>query len=122
MGTYLHGVREAQTALEELAGQDIDLDLIELTSLKPLDIDTIRMSLQRTHKIALLDESTTSGGVGATVSALISEHCFDELDAPVKRLSMDDAPVPYAGSMEEAVVKRSTDLVAAVIDLVQQRV
>ena len=69
--TYLHGVREAEVALEELKGQNIELDLIELTSLKPLDLETIRTSLQRTHKIALLDESTTSGGVGATVSALI---------------------------------------------------
>jgi 2-oxoisovalerate dehydrogenase E1 component len=120
--TYLHGVREAEVALEELKGQNIELDLIELTSLKPLDLETIRTSLQRTHKIALLDESTTSGGVGATVSALIGEHCFDELDAPVKRLSMDDAPVPYAGSMEEAVVKRGADLVKAVEDLVARRV
>merc|ERR1711968_342137 len=120
--TYLHGVREAEVALEELKAQNIELDLVELTSLKPLDIETIRSSLQRTHKIALLDESTTSGGVGATVSALIGEHCFDELDAPVKRLSMDDAPVPYAGSMEEAVVKRGADLVKAVADLVARRV
>merc|ERR1711968_389806 len=120
--TYLHGVREAEVALEELKAQNIELDLVELTSLKPLDIETIRSSLQRTHKIALLDESTTSGGIGATVSALIGEHCFDELDAPVKRLSMDDAPVPYAGSMEEAVVKRGADLVKAVADLVARRV
>ena len=118
--TYLHGVRESEKAIELVKAQnpDADIELIELRSLKPLDIDTIRQSLQRTHKVAILDESTLSGGVGATISSLIAEKCYFELDAPVRRLSMDDAPVPYAASMEEVVVKRASDLVTAVFDLV----
>lgn len=119
--TYLHGVKEAEVALEQVQAEGMDMDLIELRSLKPLDMDTIRESLQRTHKVIILDESTQSGGVGATVSALISETCFDELDAPVRRLCMDDAPVPYASSMEKAVVKRSEDLVQATRDAVEMR-
>jgi pyruvate/2-oxoglutarate/acetoin dehydrogenase E1 component len=83
-----------------------------------LDLETIKQSLKRTHKVAILDESTLSGGVGATISAMISEQLYYDLDAPVKRLCMDDAPVPYAASMEQAVVKRSADLVTAVFDLV----
>jgi len=119
--TYLHGVKESQIALEEIKKRDpsVDIDLIELRSLKPLDIDTIRSSLQRTHKVVLLDESTMTGGVGATISAYISEQCYDELDAPVRRLAMDDAPVPYASSMEQAVVKRASDLVDAVFKIIQ---
>ena len=62
-----------------------------------------------------------SGGVGATISAIVSEQCFDLLDAPVRRLCMDDAPVPYASSMEKAVVKRGSDLVQAVYDLTTKR-
>jgi len=119
--TYLHGVKEAQEALATINADGNDIDLIELTSLKPLDIDTIRASLERTHKVIILDESTLSGGVGATVSALISEKCFDELDAPVRRLCMDDAPVPYAASMEKAVVKRGSDLIEAVRDAVAMK-
>ncbi len=69
-------------------------------------METIRISLKRTHKLVILDESTRSGGVGATISALIGEELFDELDVPVKRLCMDDAPVPYASSMEKGVVKK----------------
>jgi len=116
--TYLHGVREAVNAIPEIQAAGHDIDLIELRSLKPLDLDTIRESLSRTHKLCILDESTQSGGVGASISALVGEELFDELDAPVKRLCMDDAPVPYASSMEQAVVKRGSDLVIAVKELV----
>jgi len=115
--TYLHGVKEAQLVIDEIMEEGFDIDLIELTSLKPLDMDTIRTSLERTNKVAILDESTKTGGVGATVSARISEECFDLLDAPVNRLCMDDAPVPYASTMEVAVVKRGSDLVQGVFDL-----
>ena len=118
--TYLHGVKEVQLAIKEIQAKDpsVDVDLIELRSLKPLDMETIKTSLARTHKVAILDESTLSGGVGATVSAIISEQAFNLLDAPVRRLCMDDAPVPYASSMEEAVVKRASDVVKAVFDFI----
>ena len=116
--TYLHGVREAVNSIQEIQAAGHDIDLIELRSLKPLDLDTIRESLARTHKLVILDESTQSGGVGASISALVGEELFDELDAPVKRLCMDDAPVPYASSMEQSVVKRGSDLVIAVKELV----
>ena len=105
----------------EIQAEGMDIDLIEMRSLKPLDMATIKESLSRTHKLAILDESTMSGGVGATISAAISEQCFNLLDAPVKRLCMDDAPVPYASSMEKAVVKRGSDLVQGVYDLVMKK-
>ncbi|CBN78566.1 pyruvate dehydrogenase [Ectocarpus siliculosus] len=115
--TYLHGVKEAQDSIDAIVAGGADIDLIELRTLKPLDLETIGMSLRRTHKVAILDESTRSGGVGASISAIVSEELYDELDAPVRRLCMDDAPVPYASSMEKAVVKRGEDLIAAVLDL-----
>lgn len=112
--TYLHGTKEAEDAIDQLNAEGYDCDLVELTCLKPFDADTIRASLQRTHKLCILDESTRSGGVGATMSALVSETMFDELDAPVSRLCMEDAPVPYATEMERAMVKRAADLVEGV--------
>merc|ERR1719311_754324 len=119
--TYLHGVKEANMVIDEIKAEGMDVDLLEMRSLKPLDVAGIRESLARTHKVAILDESTNSGGVGATISAIISEQCFDLLDAPVKRLCMDDAPVPYAASMEVNVVKRGSDLVQGVYDLVTKK-
>jgi TPP-dependent pyruvate/acetoin dehydrogenase alpha subunit/pyruvate/2-oxoglutarate/acetoin dehydrogenase E1 component len=115
--TYLHGVKEAQLSIDAITEEGFDVDLIELRALKPLDMDTIAKSLARTNKLVILDESTKSGGVGATISAAVSEELFDLLDAPVKRLCMDDAPVPYASTMEKAVVKRGEDLVQGVFDL-----
>jgi len=119
--TYLHGVKETNMVIEEIQAEGFDIDFLEMRSLKPLDIPSIRESLERTHKVIILDESTASGGVGCTISAKISEACFDLLDAPVKRLSMDDAPVPYASSMELAVVKRGSDVVQGVFDLVTKK-
>lgn len=115
--TYLHGVKEAQASIDAIKEEGFDIDLIELRALKPLDMDTIAKSLARTNKLCILDESTKSGGVGATISAQVSEELFDLLDAPVKRLCMDDAPVPYAETMEKAVVKRGSDLIEGVFDL-----
>lgn len=112
--TYLHGTKESEDAIAILKTEGFDVDLIELTCLKPFDKATIETSLKRTHKLAILDESTRSGGVGATMSALVSETLFDELDAPVLRLCMEDAPVPYATEMEKEMVKRASDLVIGV--------
>merc|ERR1712176_788862 len=109
--------KEAQISIDAIKEEGFDIDLIELRSLKPLDMDTIRTSLARTNKLCILDESTKSGGVGATISARISEEVVDLLDAPVKRLCMDDAPVPYAETMEKGVVKRGSDLIEGVFDL-----
>ena len=119
--TYLHGVKEAEEALAELKSKGIEADFIELTCLKPVDWRTIQTSLQRTHKLVILDESTRTGGVGATLSAIVSENLFDELDAPVMRLCMEDAPVPYASEMEKTVVKRAADLVTAVTYLIEKK-
>ena len=110
----MHGTKESEDAIETLTAEGYDVDLIELTCLKPFDKETIQASLARTHKLAILDESTRSGGVGATFSALVSEELFDELDAPVRRLCMEDAPVPYATEMERVMVKRAADLVEGV--------
>lgn len=115
--TYLHGVKEALASIDAIKEEGFDIDLIELRSLKPLDMETIAKSLAKTNKLIILDESTKTGGVGASISARISEELFDLLDAPVKRLCMDDAPVPYASSMEKAVVKRGSDLIEGVFDL-----
>jgi len=114
---YLHGVKESLDSLQSIKEKGFDIDIVELRCLKPLDLATIKESLSRTNKLVILDESTKSGGVGATVSSAISEELFDLLDAPIRRLSMSDTPVPYASSMELGVVKRGADLIKSVVEI-----
>eukprot|EP01041_Mallomonas_annulata_P001562 gene1562-3017_t len=118
--SYLHGIKECQTVIDMIANDhdiSIGIDLIELRSLKPIDIETISTSIQRTHKVLILDESTFSGGIGATISAVISESFYFDLDMPVKRFCMDDVPVPYAPSMERLIVKRAVDIFDYLVEL-----
>ena len=119
--TYLHGVKEAKDQIETIKAMGYDIDLIELNSLKPFDMETIGRSLDRTHKVLILDESTKHGGVGATLSAEINEQFYDKLDAPIYRAAMENAPVPYSDPMEKAVVKRGEDVVKGVEKLVNKQ-
>ena len=82
--TYLHGVKEANMVVEEIRAEGMDVDVLEMRSLKPLDIASIRESLARTHKLTILDESTHSGGVGGYLRLLL--QCVPERETARKRV------------------------------------
>eukprot|EP00854_Cymbomonas_tetramitiformis_P009243 gene9243-10950_t len=117
--TYLHGVRTVMSVISEIQKTlNSDVDLLEMLCLKPVDIAAIRTSIQRTHKVVILDESHYSGGVGTFLSAIIAEEFLSDLDAPVKRLCMPDIPVLYTPSMGFAsAVKGDQEVVKAVSEL-----
>lgn len=103
--TYGVGVHWAQAFA---AGRpDLSIDILDLRSLLPLDYDAIRASLQRTGKVLILHEDTLIGGIGGEVSAWISEHCFELLDAPVLRCASLDTPVPFAIPLENQFLAKS---------------
>ena len=79
---------------------DASIEIIDLRTLSPLDTESIYASVRKTGKVLVLHEDTLTGGIGADIAALISEHCFDALDAPVKRCASMDTPVPFAGNLE----------------------
>ena len=97
--TYGMGVHWALDALEE--NPNISADLIDLRTLVPLDTDTIFKSVEKTNKVIILHEATLFNGFGAELSALIAEHCFEYLDAPIKRVASMDTPVPFVKQLEE---------------------
>ncbi len=109
-------------AVKTLVGNDIDPEVIDLISLKPLDMETIVASVKKTHRVIIVEEDMKSGGIGAEVAASIIEQCFDYLDAPVIRLAGKDVPVPYNGRMEETVIPYPKDIVRAVEDMLALRV
>lgn len=89
-------------ALEVLdKNQGIQADLIDLRSLQPLDMDTIYASVRKTNKVIIVQEDSLFGGVASDLSALITEHCFEQLDAPVKRVASLDTPVPFQSGLEK---------------------
>jgi len=107
--TYGMGVHWALKALDE--NIDISADLIDLRTLVPLDKEAILDSVRKTGKVILLHEDTVYGGIGGELSAIISEECFEALDAPIMRCGSLDTPVPFAAALEEDFLanKRFTD-------------
>ena len=97
--TYGMGVHWALKALDE--HPEISSDLIDLRSLVPLDREAVLHSVRKTNKAIVLHEDTLFGGIGGELSALISESCFELLDAPVMRCGSLDTPVPFASALEE---------------------
>jgi 2-oxoisovalerate dehydrogenase E1 component len=93
------GVHWALEALEENPG--ISVDLIDLRTLVPLDKEAIFESVRKTGRVIILHEATMFNGMGGELSALITENCFEYLDAPVKRVASMDTPVPFINQLEE---------------------
>ena len=93
------GVHWALKALDE--NPEISADLLDLRTLLPLDKEAILNSVQKTGKVIILHEDTIYGGIGGELSAIISEECFESLDAPIMRCGSIDTPVPFAGALED---------------------
>ncbi len=96
--TYGAGVHWALELKEE---RGIDVEIIDLRTLLPLDTECIYNSVRKTGKALILHEDSLFGGIGGEISALINEHCFESLDAPVRRVGSLDTPVPFAVALEE---------------------
>ncbi len=115
-----HG-RAALTALkaaELLAAEhDISAEVIDLRSIRPLDEEAILQSVRKTHRAVLIEENKPFCGVGAQISSMITEQAFDELDAPVLRVSAIDAPAIYSPKLEAVQLPRPMDIVAKVLKI-----
>ncbi|AUP77438.1 dehydrogenase [Flavivirga eckloniae] len=95
-------------ALETLNNNtEISADLIDLRTLQPLDVETIYQSVRKTGKAIVLQEDSLFGGIASDISALIMEHCFESLDAPVKRVASMETPIPFASQLEEQYLSKN---------------
>jgi pyruvate dehydrogenase E1 component beta subunit len=113
-------VGHALAAAEALAGEGIEAEVIDLRSLRPLDVETIVASVVKTNRCVTVEESWPAFGVGAELAALVMEHAFDDLDAPVARVAAEDVPLPYAANLE-ALALPSPEKVAAAVKKVLYR-
>jgi pyruvate dehydrogenase E1 component beta subunit len=107
------GMSYALKAAEELAKDNIDAEVIDLRTLKPMDSDTIIQSVQKTGRLVTVEEGWKQSGVGAEIAARVMEQAFDYLDAPVARVCGKDVPMPYAANLEKLALPSVAEVVEA---------
>jgi len=105
---------ESLKAVKELSKTGIDAELIDLRTVKPLDTTLILKSVEKTGRLVIADGGWRTCGIGAEISALVSEHCFRFLKAPIKRVTLPDSPAPSSPVLEQAYYKTSHDIILAV--------
>jgi len=111
MITYGAMVHVGLEAAGQLEREGIDMEVVDLRSLLPLDVDAILSSARKTSKVLLLHEDTRTGGLGGEIAALISEHVFEDLDGPIVRIAAPDTPVPFSPPLEEAFLPNARTVV-----------
>ena len=115
-GAMVHTALEAASQLE---ADGVQVEILDLRSLAPLDREAILATVAKTSRVLLLHEATRTGGIGGELAAIIAEEAFEYLDAPVMRLASADTPVPYAPQLEAAFLPDADKVVAAVKRLVE---
>jgi pyruvate dehydrogenase E1 component beta subunit len=111
---FSHGVGLALKAAEALAEEGIDAEVVDLRTLRPLDMPLVLASVRKTGRCVIVEEGWPQSGIGAEICAQIVEQAFDALDAPVLRVTAKDIPMPYAGNLEKLTLPKAADVVAAV--------
>lgn len=107
-------VGKALKAADILAQQGIEAEVIDLRTLRPLDVDTLVQSVQKTNRIVTVEEGTPFASIGSEIASLMMEHAFDYLDAPVTRVCGADVPMPYAANLEAACMTTIQSIIDAV--------
>ncbi len=107
-------VHESLAAADELAGEGIEIEVIDPRTLVPLDLETILESVARTHRLVVAHEAVAHGGFGAELAAQVQQAAFDELDAPIARVGAPFSPVPFSPPLEDAYLPGRAEVVAAV--------
>lgn len=110
-------MKDAIQGAEELAKEGIEVELIDLRSIRPLDIDTIIKSVKKTNRLVILEESWPVASISSEIAYRVQRHAFDYLDAPIRRLTMKDTPLPFATTLIKEAIPNVGDLVRAVKDV-----
>jgi pyruvate dehydrogenase E1 component beta subunit len=104
----------AMRAADELAKEGIKVDVVDLRTVRPMDVDAIVTSVRKTNRAVVLEEGWEVAGIGAQVVDYIQRDCFDDLDAPVIRVHQEDVPMPYAKTLEKSAKPDLAKTIAAV--------
>jgi len=107
-------VTKALKAADQLTGDGIELEVIDLRTLVPLDLETLLQSVRKTNRVVIVHEGCRRGGIGADIACTIVEETFDFLDAPIQRVGALNVPIPYSEPLEKAVIPDEEDIIEAV--------
>ncbi|MDP8922495.1 MAG: alpha-ketoacid dehydrogenase subunit beta, partial [Chloroflexota bacterium] len=111
--TYGIGVHYALEAAERIDREGVSVEVVDLRTLAPMDKATIGRSISKMNKVLIVHEDNKTGGVGAEIAATIAEEYFEQLDGPILRVAAADAHLPYAPSLEEAIIPNVDDVLDA---------
>jgi pyruvate/2-oxoglutarate/acetoin dehydrogenase E1 component len=117
LATYGGSLGKCLEAAEQLSGDGIEADVVDLRTLRPLDTETVLRSLAKTHRIVIVDEGWRTGSLAGELSAQIMEDGFDLLDWPVQRVCTAEVPIPYAKHLEDASLPSTERVVTAVREM-----
>ncbi len=117
---HSYTVQRALRVADRLAQDGISVEVVDLRSLRPLDVDTVAASVQKTSRALIAEEGWSTYGVGAELAARISRVCFDDLDAPVERVGSAEVPMPYAKPLERAALPLEAKIEAAARNLLRE--
>nr|WP_273569026.1 transketolase C-terminal domain-containing protein [Maribacter sp. Hal144] len=117
--TYGPGVYKALAAAKELASSGIDVEVLDLRVLNPIDNETIMDSVAKTHRVLVVEEAWRSVSISSEIISRIMEHSFYELDMPIQRLCGIEVPIPYAKHMEDASIPQQQDIVDTILKMMQ---
>jgi pyruvate dehydrogenase E1 component beta subunit len=115
--TYSKMLEYSQKAAAQLLKKGIDVEIIDLRSLRPLDMEPIIDSFKKTNRAVIAEEGWRSYGVGSEISARIYEEAFDYVDAPIIRIAQKEVPLPYNRTLEQMALPQVEDIVAAVLEV-----
>ncbi len=116
--SYHAGVHWTLEAASLLAPDGIEVEVIDLRTLLPLDVETILSSVRKTGRILIVHEASLTGGIGGEIAAIVAERAFASLDAPVRRLASPDTPVPFAPSLEDFNLPNAEKVRQAILELI----
>jgi pyruvate dehydrogenase E1 component beta subunit len=112
--TYSKGLELSLKAADELAKEGVEAEVVDLRTLRPLDMEPVLESFKKTNRAVVVEEGWKSYGVGAEVASRIYEQAFDYVDAPIKRVAQKEVPLPYNRTLEQSALPQVPDVVAAV--------
>jgi pyruvate dehydrogenase E1 component beta subunit len=116
--TYSKMLELSLKAADELAKSGIDVEIVDLRTLRPLDMEPVLDSFKKTNRAVIVEEGWKSFGIGSEIAARIYEEAFDYVDAPIKRVAQDEVPLPYNRTLEQEALPQVKDIIAAVKEVV----